>query len=296
VLAYTGSNTDENTQQPEQGRQTKHRAEGDSMTQKKRILIGVSAVALIALIAGLVWWFMPPDKNDFAAAKTTAEKIKEYKGTTLFREYAAAVSTANKEGKSYEQIIEATSSQKTKLLDALDSRSENAEKLKSSRVLRDKDVEAAYATYESKEKKYESYLRGYAEAYPSYTSSFRTCGEVFQITKQTQDLTAYAGLHRQAAQSCLKDLSVLSKTSIKPLAEYAKEFIRIVNGRQKAFDGIADKTIDPSSASTTIQELGAAVTKNDPTEELTALSKDTSFNGELDSLIKVLGKKAEQAK
>ena len=89
---------------------------------------------------------------------------------------------------------------------------------------------------------------------------------------------------------------MLSKTSNKPLAEYAKEFTRIVNGRQKAFDGIANGTIDPSAASVTIKELGAAVTENDPTEELTALSKEASFNGELDSLIKVLGEKAEQAK
>ena len=189
------------------------------MTQKKRILIGVSGLALIALIAGLVWWFMPPGKNDFALAKTTAEQIKEYKGTTLFREYAAAVSTASKEGKSYEQIIETTSNQKTKLVDALNSRSEGAEKLKSSRVLRDKDVEAAYATYAAQEKKYATYLRGYADAYAAYTSSFRTCNEVFQITKQTQDIKAYAGLHRQAAPNCLKDLSVLSKTSNKPLAD-----------------------------------------------------------------------------
>jgi hypothetical protein len=266
------------------------------MTQKKRILIGLSGLALIALIAALVWWFMPPGKSDFATAKTTAETIKQYKGTTLFREYAAAVSTASKEGKSYEQITAATGSQKTKLLDALNSRGENAEKLKSSRALRDKDVKAAYATYEAKEKKYATYLRGYADAYPSYISSFRTCNEVFQITKQTRDQKAYAGLHKQAAEGCLKDLSVLSKTSIKPLAAYAKEFTRIVNGRQKAFDGLADGTIDQSAASATIKELGAAITKNDPTDELSALSKEASFNGELNSLIKVLGEKAGQAK
>lgn len=266
------------------------------MTQKKRILIGLSGLAFIVLIAGLVWWFMPPSKSDFAAAKATAEKIKQYKGTTLFREYATAVSTASKEGKSYDQVIEATSSQKTKLLDALNSRSENAEKLKSSRALRDKDVEAAYATYEAKEKKYAAYLRGYADAYPSFMSSFRTCNEVFQITKQTKDSKAYAGLHRQAAQGCLKDLSVLSKTSNKPLTEYANEFTRIVNGRQKAFDGLADGTLGQNAASATIQELGAAVTKNDPTDELSALSKGASFNGELNNLIKVLGEKAEQAK
>lgn len=266
------------------------------MTQKKRILIGVSGLALLALIAGLVWWFMPPGKNDFALAKATAEKIAQYKGTTLFREYASVVSAASKEGKSYEQILEASSSQKTKLLDALNSRSENAAKLESSRVLRDKDVEAAYTTYATQEKKYAAYLRSYADAYPAYMSSFYTCDKVFQITKQTQDVKAYAGLHKQAAQNCLKDLSVLSKTSSKPLVEYAKEFTRIVNGRQKAFDGVADGSVSTKAAVATMQELGADLTKNDPTDELTTLSKEASFNGELNSLIKVLGEKAEQAK
>jgi hypothetical protein len=266
------------------------------MTQKKRIIIGVSGLAIVALIAGLVWWFMPPGKNDFAAAKTTAEKIAEYKGTALFREYAGAVSTANKEGKSYEQIVEASSSQKAKLLDALNSRSDNAATIESSRVLRDKDVKAAYTTYAAQEKKYADYLRGYADAYPAYTSSFRTCDKVFQITKQTQDPKAYAALHREAAPDCLEDLSVLSRSSIKPLADYAKEFTRIVNGRQKAFDGVADGTVSMGLASAAIQGFGSDMTRNDPTDELAALSKEASFNGELDSLIKVLGEKAEQAK
>jgi hypothetical protein len=267
------------------------------VTKKKRILIGVSGLAL-ALAAGLVWWFwfMPPSKNDFVAAKTIAEKISTYKGSALLREYTSAVSAASKEGGTYEQIVEKTTGQKTKLLDALKSRGENAEKLESSRVRRDKDVEAAYAVYAPQEKKYAAYLQGYAESYPAYVSSFRTCNKIFQIGRQTNDTKEYGALHRVAAKDCLKDLEVLSKAPSKPFADYAKEFARIVNTRQKTFDGVENGSISYDEATESITKLGADLKKNDPNDEIIALSKRSLFHGELTKLIKVLGEKTDQAK
>lgn len=268
------------------------------MTQKKPILIGVSVIVFLALVVGLVWWFwfMPPSKNDLVTAKATAEKIAELKGSQHLNEYTRAASAAYNEGKTYEQIVAATSGQKTKLTDALKGRSEGGEKLKESRVRRDKDIEAAYRVYAAQDKKYIAYLQGYADAYPAYLSSFRTCNEIFQIGKKTSNIKEYGGLHREAATGCLKDLSVLSKSTIKPFADYAKEFTRIVNGRQKTFDSVEDGSMTTADGAVSIKELGAAVSKNDPNDELIALSKTSLFHGELTKLIKVLGEKADQVK
>lgn len=266
------------------------------MTRKKQVALGLAVLFVIAVIAALIFWLLPPSKKDFVAAKAVAEKIKEYKVTTSFREFTAATSAAYKENKSYDHIVTAATEKKKKLIDALNARSENAAKIKQSRVMKDKDVEAAYATYLARENKYSTYLRNYADTYPAYLASFGSCDAIYQVTKQTRDIKAYAGLHKKAAEGCLKDLTRLSKMPHKPLADFAKEYIRIVNGRQKVFDGIANDSMPIAQANDAMQQLSADVSNNNPTDELTALNKDSRFNGELNALSKLLGEKAEQAK
>lgn len=263
------------------------------------IIGGVIAVILAAALIAILYlsFWAPPTKQDFADAKATAEKITTYSGSTLLGEFIAKVNQQSSAGLIQQKLVDATADEKKKVVDAVNTRKVLAKKLQASRIVRDEQVKKAYDTYAAKEEKYRTYIVGYADTYPAYKSSFSTCIKVFQINDQaSNNITKLAGLHRAAAKPCLEDLDAVAKSTITPLADYAKEFRRIINERQKVFDGIEKKTLDTDEAGDRISELGADYTKNNPVEALQKFVKDSRFNGELNALIKVLDDKVKTTK
>lgn len=271
------------------------------LNRKTWIIIG-SAVAGVAVIAAVllglyfaVW--AQPSKQDFEAASKTA---KEISNTGASKELTALVTKANQEiraGKVQPALTEAVAAEKKKVDDLVAKRATLNETLKGSIVQRDEEIKKSYDTYVAQEAKYSRYMTGYAASYPYYRSSLSTCLKPFQINdKVSNDVTKYAALHKEASVDCYEDLDLLLKSSIKPIADYGKEFKRIIGERQKVFDQLEEKTLDTSKAGARIKELGNDFTKNDPTQGLQDAVKDAGFNGELDKLIKLLDDKAKAAK
>lgn len=269
------------------------------LNRKTWIIGGVAGLlALAAIITALylmVW--APPTKQDFTESKAKAEKIATYSGSQLLNAFVVKINEQSRAGLTQQKLADSASQEKKKVVDAVNARAELAEELKASRVMRDEQVKKAYDTYAAKEEEYRNYITGYVEAYPAYKSSFDTCIKVFQINDEAGDnLTKFAGLHRTASKPCFEDLATVKKSSVTPLANYAKEFERIINERQKTFDGLEDKTLDTDKAGSRIKELSAEYSKNDPTEALQKFISDSRFDGELNELIKLLDNKAKATK
>lgn len=269
------------------------------LNRKTWIIGGVAGLlALAAIITALYLMVLaPPTKQDFSDAKAKAEKITTYSGSQLLSTFVVKVNDQSRAGLTQQKLADSAAAEKKEVVDAITARAELAEELQASRVVRDEQVKKAYDTYAAKEAKYRNYIIGYTHAYPAYKSSFATCIKVFQINDgAANDITKLAGLHRTAAKPCIEDLTSVEKTSITPLASYAKEFHRIINERQKTFDGIEKKTLDTDKAGDRITELGADYSKNDPTEALQKFISGSRFDGELTELIKLLDTKAKAAK
>lgn len=269
------------------------------MTQanRKTWILGGAAVVILAtaLLAFLYLSFWaPPSRQDFADAKATAEKITTYSGSALLGDFVQKVNQQNGADLSWQELAEVAANEKKKVVEAMNARKKLAEKLQASPIVRDEQVKKAHDVYAAKEAEYRTYILGYADTYPAYKSSFTTCIKVFQINDQAGGvITKLAGLHRTAAKPCLEDLNVVAKSPITPLADYAKEFRRIINERQKVFDGIEKKTLDTDEAGDRITQLGADYTKNNPVSALQKFIKDSLFDGELDALIKLLDEKVK---
>ena len=267
-------------------------------TTSKRNALRIAAIiaGIIAVIgvAYAVWavFLSPPTKQDFAEAKAKTEQIKKYSGTTLLREFHFKVVAQARDGASQQKLVEASNPEKQKTLDALSSRAKLASEVGDSRVLRDEQTKKAYDTYLARENRYAKYIKDYLDAFPAYRSSFVTCIDVFQVTKKTTDDKALADLHADAAKDCLVDLNNLAKSPITPLANYGKEFNRIIVERQKVFDGVENGSLPTAKASATIKKLSEDYSRNDPTEGFNKYGEEALFNGELNSLIDVLKKKA----
>ena len=269
------------------------------LNRKAWIAIAVGVVVLIAAIVALLYFTMwaNPTKQDYVDAKAKAEKIATYSGSELLSAFVVKTNEQSRAGLTQQKLADSVGDEKKKVADAISARATLAEELKNNIVVRDEDVKKAYDIYASKEAKYRSYISGYTEAYPAYRSSFATCIKVFEINDQAKDnLTKLAGLHRSASKDCFVDLAAVEKTSITPLVDYAKEFRRIINERQKTFDGIEKKTLDTSEAGKRIKELGNEYSENDPTEALQKFVTESRFDGELNALIAVLDTKAKAVK
>jgi len=269
------------------------------MNRKTLMIVGLIALAAIAGILTILYFalWQQPSKQDFADANKKADKISTYSGSALLGDFITKVNEQSRAGVVQPNLAESASAEKKKVDDAINARASLAKEVKSSLVVRDKDVKKAFDTYAAQEAKYDSYIKGYAATYPAYKSSFATCVKVFQINDQAgEDLTKYAALHRQAAEPCLEDLAIVAKSAVTPIAEYGKEFKRIVTERQKVFDGLEKKTYDTDKAGERIKQLGSDYTKANPAEDLSKFVKEASFNGELNDLIKLLDDKAKAAK
>ena len=269
------------------------------MNRKNLILIGVAAVALIAAVIAILYFtlWIGPSKQDFADGKEKAEKISTYSGSELLSTYTSKISEGARTGLTQQKLADSAADEKKKLVEAITARETLAKELSGSRVVRDEDVKKAYDTYSAKETKYRTYMLGYADAFAPYRSSFATCIKTFQINDGVEnDVTVLAGRHRTAAKPCLEDLAAVAKSPVTPLADYAKEFTRIINERQKVFDGLEKKTLDTDKAGERIKELGADYTKNDPITALQKYVGEARFDGELNALIKLLDDKAKAAK
>lgn len=267
------------------------------LSRKTWIIIGSAAgVAIIAATLAVLYFtvWAEPSKQDFTDAKSKAEKIATYSGSSLLGTFVTKINEQSRAGLTQQKLVDSASDEKKNVVDAVTARSELAEELKGSLVVRDEQVKTVFDTYAAKEAKYRTYIVGYTDAYPAYRSSFATCIKVFQINDQAEEnITKLAGRHRTASGPCFKDLDVVAKSPITPLADYAKEFRRILNERQKTFDGIEKKTLDTTEAGQRIRELGNEYTKNDPTKALQKFVDESRFDGELNDLIKLLDDKAK---
>lgn len=270
------------------------------LTRKQWIFVAVGAVVVVAAVLLAVLYvnvWAQPTKQDFTAAKADAEKIATYSGTKLLGEFVTKVNEQSKAGKAQQALTDSVAAEKKKVIDAVAARQSLAEDIESSRVVRDKDIKKSFGTYAAQEAKYRTYLTGYAETYPAYKSSFTTCVKIFQLSEEAKkNLTKIAALHRAAAKPCFEDLDTVAASPITPLANYAKEFKRIIMERQKVFDALEKKTLDIQVANDRIKQLGADYSKNNPAEDLQKFVDDARFNGELNALIDALDSKAKATK
>ena len=268
----------------------------------------MNRIALIAVsvIVPMVWiatgalmyttMFMP-GQDDFVAARGTVKSLETNGGSTgeAFQVYLSAISEASKSGKTYQQIVDGTADKRQAFEDELTERRQLNTTLAKSKARYDKPSETAYQAYVKKELAYLYYIEGYAEAYPSFSSSFNSCADIYQVSRQARSNAELSSLHKAAATDCLEDLDRLSKTSFKPTAAYAKEFTRIVKGRQAAFDGIATNSISLDAAGTTIKQLAADSKINDPVSAIGDAKEAARPAGELDALDKALEARASKS-
>lgn len=271
------------------------------LNRKTLIIVGsvVGALVLIGALLSVLYiavW-KQPSKQDFTTAYTQAKEISDYGASKQLSDLVTKVNEQVRAGVMQPKLGESVTAEKKKVDDLIGKRTALNEKLKASIVLRDEQVKKSYDTYAAQETKYATYMKGYAATYPSYRSSLATCLKPFQINDAAgTNVTKYAALHRTAAVECYKDLDVVMKSKVAPLAEYGKEFKRILTERQKVFDGLEKKTLDNDKAGDRIKELGDQFTKISPADKLQEAVKDASFNGELNDLIKLLDDKAKAAK
>lgn len=262
---------------------------------RKNILIAVSVVLVVAvaLVVSYLTFWAPPSKQDFATAKEDGIKISSYEGSKLLQSYVAAVNKNADAGQTGEKLYASVSAERDKLHEAIMSREELSEKIAKSPVTRDEEVMTAYTTYNTQELKYAAYMHDYPELYPYFKSSFTTCLNTFKVISETKDLNKLVEAHDKAAKPCLEDLSKVEASPIKPLAEYATEFKRIINERRKAFDAYNKQEIDTAGVGARIKELSNEFSKLDPAPGLKEYVAEARFNGELNDFIDLLGKKAE---
>lgn len=230
------------------------------------------------------------DRDDFVTARQATTSLSKNVSTTndAFSDYLAAVNAAFRDGKNYQQTMDATATQRQVLTDQVTKRRQFNTVLATSKARQDAAVEKAYQAYVTKERAYLYYIEGYAEAYPSLSSSFRSCADIYEISDKAATEADLAAVHRTAARDCLEDLDRLGKGQFTPTADYANEFARIVNGRQMTFDGVANRTLDLSAASASIKKLGADSKANDPVASIKAAKEAARPGSELTSLAKAL--------
>ena len=272
------------------------------MNRKTLTITGGALAAVVIIVVAFVTLSLTvwaqPSKQDFEVAKNAGEKIvTDYKGSVHLNAFYKAVATEGRAGKTQDELVAAVADEKKTVVDTINSRRMIADTMAESRVLRDEEVKKSFDTYYAIEKTYDAYYLAYVDAFPRYYSSLVNCSEPFQIVGKAADDKEFASLHKAASKDCLADLSLLSKTSITPYADYAKEFTRIIVERQKLFDAVAkDPLVAKVDGSDKIRELSRDHAKNNPTDAVVKFAKDASFNGELDNLIAVLDKKAKASK
>lgn len=255
---------------------------------------GITAAILLIGVVILALWltlWMPPSKEDFAAAKKDAEKIVDYNGLTQMNKFTGAVNTQYRAGKSGQALVDATNTERQTALEAVDNRARVAEQLGKSRVLRDVEVKKAYDVYAPVEASFGAYVRNYINEYPKYMTSVVSCTKAFNLSAAGKTYKQLAETHATYKKTCLEDLAILEKSPLDPYRAYAKEFKDVVNERQTVLDGVANKTM---ATATAVKRLTAANQKYLtiwPHEELKEYRKKQSFSGQLKKLIEILGKK-----
>ena len=268
--------------------------------QKKLLLAGgiAGAIALIGMVLLVLWLTLwtPPSKQDFAAAKKTADKIIEYQGTVELGKFTAAMNAEYRAGRSGQAALDAASDERQRAVNAADSRAKLAEQLRASKALRDPEVKKAFDTYASVEATYGAYIRNFASEYPKYMESAMSCMKVFKLSPESKSYKEIAEAHAATNKACLNDLAKLEKSPLPPYVAYAKEFKGVVNERQKVFDGLANNTVTPTAAVKRIAATNDKYRTIWPQDEVDKYRKTQTFDGELKKLADVLGEKASKSK
>lgn len=259
----------------------------------RNVAIGVAALTVTGGIGYGVWFifFAPPTSADYKNAATYAEAISDTSALEALETYQAAATTAIKEGKTQDELARAIVQEKQATEAALDKRQEYADKIAGSRVMRDNEVKKLADVYLVTEEKYAKYVRDDMAAYPYFLSSLYTCKKTFDIASETST-KGYAEVHKKASVDCLYDLNKLTSSPITPFADYAIEFKRIVNGRQKIFDDIAAGKTSYIDSLEKIKALAEASRENNPVAGYQKYIEDNSFKGnELKDIYVLLEKK-----
>jgi hypothetical protein len=230
------------------------------------------------------------DEGDFSDARQTVASLNENTKQLgePFQAYFDAVSAASRGDKSYQQITDETADELRALKANLTERRTLNTTLAYSKMRQDGAVETAYQAYVKKERAYLYYVEGYTAAYPAFRSSFVTCADIYEINSKARSTADFSRLHKTASVDCLEDLNRIAGGTFKPTADYAKEFIRIVKGRQAAFDDLASNKLTIQQAGAKIKELGAASQKNDPIDDISDAKASARPDGELDALDEAL--------
>ncbi len=259
----------------------------------RKVLIGAAALIVTGGISYGIWmaFFAPPSSTDYKNAARHVEAISDISPSEALEEYQAAATTAIKEGKTQEELQAAITQQKQATEAALAKRQEYADKIAASRVMRDDEVKKVADVYFATEKTYAKYIRDDIAAYPYFLSSLYTCKKTFDIASETS-IKGYAEVHKKASVDCLYDLNKLTSSPITPFADYAIEFKRIVNGRQKIFDDIAAGKTSYIDSLEKIKALAEASRENNPVAGYQKYIEDNSFKGnELKDIYVLLEKK-----
>lgn len=268
------------------------------MSKKMKLLLAggiAGAILLIGVVILTLWLavWMPPSKDDFVKAKKDAEKIVEYSGLTQMNDFAKAMNVKYREGKTGQELVDATKAERQKTLEAIDNRAKLAEQLRGSRVLRDAEVKKSFDVYAPIEVTFDAYVRNYTNEYPKYLTSVVSCSKPFNLGAKATTLKEAAKAHGEYGKVCLEDLAKLEKSPLPPYVKYAKEFKDVINERQKVLDGAANGTITAQAATPRITASNGKYRTIWPNDALKEYRKTQMFNGELKKLIEVLDKKAK---
>ncbi|HEY1085974.1 MAG TPA: hypothetical protein VGE34_04600 [Candidatus Saccharimonadales bacterium] len=268
------------------------------MTKKTKLLLigGIAGFILLFGVILLTLWltlWMPPSKEDFTDAKKTAEKIVSYEGLKQVNAFITATNAQSKAGKTGQALIDSVKTEREKALEAVDNRSNLADELSKSKVLRDADVKKLFDVYFPIEDRYGKYITNYVNEYPVYLTSSVSCVKPFNLGAAGKTIKQLAELHETYGKTCLADLAKLEKSPIPAYVKYAKEFKAVINERQKALDGVATGSMTDAAAAKHINTTNARYLTIWPTDEMKKYRKSQTFSGELKKLIEVLGQKAQ---
>lgn len=269
------------------------------MSKKTKLLLagGIAGFVLLVGVLLLVLWltlWMPPSKADFAAAKKTADKIKEYKALDQLRTFANTTTIESRVGKSQQQLVDAVSKDRQKVMDLADKRSKAVEELRGSKVVRDAEVKKAFDAYAKAEARYQKYLHDFTEVYPVYRSSLVTCQAIYEIGSKVKNVKELAAAHSTASKNCLVDLGKLEKSPL-PYAAYATKFKALVAERQVVFDAVNKGTLTVPQAAVRLNAIGDkySSSKISPSSAVVKYGNDAILHGELTKLVELLNKNAK---
>jgi hypothetical protein len=256
----------------------------ERLPNKKTLLAGAGGLLLVTMFAVLymVFW-SPPSKTDFAQAQTQTEVIK--------KTYESISEASTKYVDQIKKSPDDTSAIAKTYENALTDHAQKLADLGSQKALRDTEVRSAYEAFETKDKKFVAYSRGYV----ALQKSFAVCIGLFQVTRETDGTPkAMATAHKKISEKCTPILKELQGSSVSVLSRYGSMFMKTMTERQKAFDDVANGSMSETDGGDKISDIAARFSKDsDIINDLSKARDDASVIKEFEALQALLKKKAE---